>query len=441
MSRFETWVGNCHLRAREGGGEYCCLTAVWAHDYNSFRATLAAHVGRTSYTILWLEEVLPSPQYLARHGAQHRQIGNIAQAVHPGHTVELGPMQSMVADGVATEPESWMAIEEIEGIEPLDAQIGAHPPKTAPDALQAPLFGQPEPTEAEIAHYGRAEDVPPMRTYAVLDAAKMPYLLTSQLDSSELHHQSLFHGETQEELREHAPCLVELEDGNDFTRKLFTTDKAMGLWEKELGIFIRSRADFAAIRKHFRKFIVLDRPRGSCILDPAWLKERLHQRPEPPLHALRVIQRQRYHACPPLFFPRSTKNNTAASPRNIAIKGSMTRTPMKSPRNRKFKAIRMNGRESAPTNITVFGMATPCLAPQPVQIVASGGISVMQWGHWGIGTLQLVECMLKQVELKASKHNSIVHEDDAQEPPARHRSAQHAQAARRAWLVAGVSGE
>lgn len=48
--------------------------------------------------------------------------------------------------------------------------------------------------------------------------------------------------------------------------------------------------------------------------------------------------------------------------------------------------------------------------------------------------------MLKQVELKASTHNSIVHEDDPQESSARHRGAQHAQAAGRARLVAGVSG-
>ncbi len=83
----------------------------------------------------------------------------------------------------------------------------------------------------------------------------MPYLLTTYLEGSGLQYQSLFQGKTQEEIGEHAPYIVRLEDGNDFTRKLFTGAKGInGLWEKELGIFIRSRATLPELRKHFRKF-------------------------------------------------------------------------------------------------------------------------------------------------------------------------------------------
>lgn len=49
--------------------------------------------------------------------------------------------------------------------------------------------------------------------------------------------------------------------------------------------------------------------------------------------------------------------------------------------------------------------------------------------------------MLKQVELKAATHNSVVHEDHSKKPLARHRSAQHAQASCRTRLVAGVLGQ
>ena len=267
MRDCEAWIGECHLR-KMNGEEYRCLAAVWAR-YESFRATLEAHVARLGYSLIWLEEILPAPQYLPRHGSQHRQAEALAQAIHPGHTVELGPMHSMGATG-NVEPKSYLMIEEIEGVEPLDLQVGVHPRKTVPDALIEPILGQPEPTAAEIAHYGSVENVPPLKTYAILDAAKMPSLLTSQLDNSGLRYQSLFQGKAQEELKEYAPYLVDLEDGNDFTRKLFTTDKAMGLWEKELGIFVRSRVGFEELRKHFRKFTRVQDENGKWFYFRFW---------------------------------------------------------------------------------------------------------------------------------------------------------------------------
>ena len=254
MSGFEAWIGNCHLSKIEGEEEYQCQTAVWADSYDSFQARLAQHIESSGLKILWLEECHPVSQYLQRHGNPHK-IGALARAVHQGHHVELS---KLVAVGEAGEPEppgSYLIIEEIEGVEPLDLQFGVHPCKTVPDSLYEPLFGQPEPIEAEIAQYGSAEAVPPMRTYAILDAAKMPYLLTGFIERSELPAQSLFQGDTAEELKEHAPYLVELTEDNDFTAKLLTGPKGVnGLWEKELGVYVRSRAEFAELRRHFRKF-------------------------------------------------------------------------------------------------------------------------------------------------------------------------------------------
>lgn len=253
MNDFEAWIGNCHLRQIDGE-EYRCQAAVWARDHDSFRTALTACVTRLDYSVIWLEEVLPAPQYLSLYRGQHRQVGTLARAVHPRHTVELGPMES-IETGNTIEPESHLTIEEIKGVEPLDLQFGVHPNKTVPDALRDPFFGQPDPTEGEKTRYGNAEPIPSLKTYAILDSAKMPYLLTSLLDSSDLRYQSLFQGKTQEELEEHAPYLVELEPDNGFTKQLFTGPKGVnGLWEKELGIFIRSRADFDDVRRHFRKF-------------------------------------------------------------------------------------------------------------------------------------------------------------------------------------------
>jgi hypothetical protein len=269
MSEFEVWVGTCHLQQIKDGAEYQCQAAVWADSYDTFRATLAAHL-QNSHKLLWVEECMPVMQYITRQGQQAR-IGALARAVHPGHKVELGAMVGMGDDGQVVEPESYLNITEIEGVEPLDLQMGAWPLKTIPDALQEPLFGQPAPTEAEIEHYGNVGAVPPMKTYAILDAAKMPYLLTSLLEDSELRYQSLFQGQTQEDLKEHAPYLVELEDNNSFTRRLFTGPKGVnGLWEKELGIYVRSRAGFDELRKHFRKFTRVQDEAGKWYFFRFW---------------------------------------------------------------------------------------------------------------------------------------------------------------------------
>lgn len=263
MAAFEAWIVDCHLKQFEGDGEYKCQAAVWADCYDAFRNTLVYHLKEQGLGILWLEEVLPVGHYLARHGAQQQQIGGLARSVHPGNPVELGHMTAIGADG-EPEKESYLNIEEIKGVEPLDLQFGVHPQKTVPDSLYEPLFGQPEPTEAETSQYGSAEAVPPMRTYAVLDAAKMPYLLTGFIESSELPAQSLFQGDTAEELKEHSPYLVELTEDNDFTKRLLTGPKGVnGLWEKELGIYIRSRGNFAAVRSHLRKFTRIRDDKGD----------------------------------------------------------------------------------------------------------------------------------------------------------------------------------
>ena len=270
MSGFEAWIGNCHLRQIEGEEEYQCQAAVWADSYDSFHARLAQHIESSGLKILWLEECHPVSQYLQRHGNPHK-IGALARAVHQGHHVELSRLVAVGEAGEPKPPANYLIIEEIEGVEPLDLQFGVHPRKTVPDRLYEPLFGQPEPSDAEIGQYGSAEAVPPMRTYAILDAAKMPYLLTGFIERSELPYQCLFQGKAAEELKEHAPYLVELTEDNDFTAKLLTGPKGVnGLWEKELGVYVRSRAEFAEVRKHFRKFTRVQDEQGKWYYFRFW---------------------------------------------------------------------------------------------------------------------------------------------------------------------------
>lgn len=143
----------------------------------------------------------------------------------------------------------------IRDVAPLDAQIGVSPKKTVPDALRDTIFGQPEPAIAEIkAAGGDATDLPLMQTYALLDAAKIMHL-AERLKASGLEHRCLYQGDAADNHSDAAPWLVRLEDGNAFTRSLFSAaETPENLWWSDPGLFIRSRRGLDDLRNHLRKF-------------------------------------------------------------------------------------------------------------------------------------------------------------------------------------------
>ncbi len=259
-----------HIHYKDGDGrDVIARGAVWCADRAGFDTALEVHLSAQGASFLWSEEVHEATDWLKKHGHNGLMAG-LARKVDGMVPVALS--EPKTAHDETPEDESYLIIEEIENVEPLDMQMGVYPKLTVPAAIQEAIFGQPEPTEAEIeAAGGNAENVPTMGTYAILDAAKMPYLLTTALSQSDLEYQSLFQGVAQEELGEHAPYIVRLEGGNDFTRKLFTGLKPpLGLWEKELGIFIRSRASLAELRKHFRKFTKVQDESGKWYYFRFW---------------------------------------------------------------------------------------------------------------------------------------------------------------------------
>lgn len=168
-------------------------------------------------------------------------------------------------------------IEFIEGVMPLDSQFGQTDRKAVPNLLRDPLFGQPAPLPSEIeAADGDPAKVPIMQTYAILDAAKVANL-TTLLETSGLEHRCLFKGDTAQELADVAPWLVRLTEGSRLTRLLFTgTDAIGGLWQREPGIYIRSRASFEDIWRHFRRFTRVQDECGNWFLfrfwEPHWLE-------------------------------------------------------------------------------------------------------------------------------------------------------------------------
>ncbi len=157
------------------------------------------------------------------------------------------------------------------GIVPLDEQVGVEVPETVPNALSAPLFGQPEPTETESAAAGgdRAS-VPSLQTYAILDAAKIEGL-PEMLEASGLEHRCLFKGSAFDELQDVAPWLVRLEKDSAFTRNLFTRgDAPWHLWDREPGLYVRSRAAMNELWAHFRKFTKVQDEHGRWIYFRFW---------------------------------------------------------------------------------------------------------------------------------------------------------------------------
>ena len=166
---------------------------------------------------------------------------------------------------------SCLQVEVIENVEPLDLQFGVLPKKAVPDALHDVLFGQPAINEVEntVAGGDRAA-IYPMQLYAILDAAKVENL-PELLETSRLEHRCLVKGDTYDELKNVAPWIVRLEDGNDFTRRLFTgPDGINGLWDKEPGIYVRSRGSLDEMWPHFRKFTRVRDENGKWFYFAFW---------------------------------------------------------------------------------------------------------------------------------------------------------------------------
>lgn len=151
----------------------------------------------------------------------------------------------------------YLTIDEIKGVEPLDQQTGVWQKRTIPDALRDSIFGDIEPNEDEVAEYGSTDSVPVAKTYALLDAAKIPHLLLS-LQHSDLSYKSLYKGKAEETYKEVAAYIVELDETSDFTRTLFTSSKMpSSLWDNNAAVYLRSRKSMDELHGHFRKFMRL----------------------------------------------------------------------------------------------------------------------------------------------------------------------------------------
>lgn len=93
-------------------------------------------------------------------------------------------------------------------------------------------------------------------TYAILDGASNPELL-KMLWQHEPQHLCLYRGELDAEMAQVAPYLVRLLPDSPFT------DEVLKGWGRHWGIFLFTRADLRALRKHFRTFLIVHGPDGQ----------------------------------------------------------------------------------------------------------------------------------------------------------------------------------
>lgn len=102
-----------------------------------------------------------------------------------------------------------------------------------------------EALESELFAERRAQ------AFAVLDGASVPDLL-DRLDRDRPEYECLYRGELAPDMAEVAPYLVKLERGSEFTQ--WTIERG---WGRHWGIFAVTRADLRALRRHFRRFLVV----------------------------------------------------------------------------------------------------------------------------------------------------------------------------------------
>ncbi|MEO1346936.1 MAG: DUF4123 domain-containing protein [Pseudomonadota bacterium] len=133
----------------------------------------------------------------------------------------------------------------IEGIEPLSQPpFGMAPDRTVPEPLQEVLFGQLPDGSIPSA-------------WALLDAARIPQL-PDRIERSGLPYACLFTNAAKTDLGDVAPWLVELRDGDEFPRELFTEVPGgrlpSMLGGRIPGLLVRAEGPCERLWQHLRKF-------------------------------------------------------------------------------------------------------------------------------------------------------------------------------------------
>ena len=124
------------------------------------------------------------------------------------------------------------------------------PPQTAP---------ADQPASARLSQLRALLFQDEMSTYAVLDGASIPDLLSRLADAVE-EHACLYRGALHPDLAARAPYLVKLRPESTFTCSLLSDG-----WGRHWGVFVVTATGFEALRRHFRTFLRVRGPDGRVL--------------------------------------------------------------------------------------------------------------------------------------------------------------------------------
>ncbi|HTQ05190.1 MAG TPA: DUF4123 domain-containing protein [Polyangiaceae bacterium] len=125
-------------------------------------------------------------------------------------------------------------------------------PGPPPAALPEKLALTPEQRERALAFFASQK----LPLYALLDAARDPGVLDT-IAVHEAVYYSLYDGPEGERLEEVAPYLVEVRSRSPLLEALVRA------WGKSWGSFVYALADFKTVRRHFRRFLLVQDERGK----------------------------------------------------------------------------------------------------------------------------------------------------------------------------------
>ena len=268
---FIPWVGDCFLRANDldDSKSYIALAAIWATDRQDFHEAAKDALASQGYTLYWVDNVMPATQWIKSKGHDARVIG-LARLVSPDHPVEIGEISVHQQSLEHLSLDDWLIYETLTDIVPLDAQLGVLDKLSVPPSLHPYLFEVLPPSLEEQDLYKDLPKIPALRTYAILDASRVP-LLQERLEEANLPFQCLYKGDAEENLKTAAPYLVELKEHHKLTRQLFSqTGMASDLWGQYPGVFFRSRALIDQLATHFRRFTKVKNEQGQWLFYRFW---------------------------------------------------------------------------------------------------------------------------------------------------------------------------
>ncbi|MEP3344957.1 MAG: DUF4123 domain-containing protein [Litoreibacter sp.] len=152
----------------------------------------------------------------------------------------------------------WLDVQVLPDFEPLEGPATLTSGTFVPEGLEPVLFDDADQKPAQRG------------TFAVVDAAIYSFL-PDLLETSGNRHKCLFRGKALKDNADAAPWLVELTPNGSFTRQLMSTEKSPGgLWEKELGIFVKSALSFDKLWSHLRKFTRIEDETGNWLYYRYW---------------------------------------------------------------------------------------------------------------------------------------------------------------------------